>query len=223
MDCHGAALMEKITIALPKGRNLKPSVELFRRAGLDFTEALGEGRKLIFEAPAASASAMVIRDKDVPVYVEEGAADMGVAGGDVLAERGADLYEPLDLGFGRCRMVVAEPAELSSKDNPAEWTHIRVATKFPNVTEAHFAGRGVQIEVITLYGSIELAPLAGLSERIVDLVSTGETLRQNGLVEVERIMDVTARLVVNRASLKTKSERVRRMIKDLSGALAAHS
>ncbi|MGK7345118.1 MAG: ATP phosphoribosyltransferase [Candidatus Nitrospinota bacterium M3_3B_026] len=212
--------MEKITIALPKGRNLKPSVELFRKAGLDFSEALREGRKLIFEAPGAAAAAMVIRDKDVPIYVEEGAADIGVAGADVLAEREADLYEPLDLGFGRCRMVVAEPEELSDRDNPEEWTHIRVATKFPNITEAHFAGRGVQIEVITLYGSIELAPLVGLSERIVDLVSTGETLRQNGLVEVERIMDITARLVVNRASLKTKSGRVRGMIKDLSEALA---
>lgn len=206
-------------IALPKGRNLKPSVKLFKEAGLDFSEVLQDSRKLIFHAPEGNAKAMVVRDKDVPTYVENGAADMGVSGADVLAEQEADLYEPLDLGFGYCRMVVAEPRELSEKDNPEEWTHIRIATKFPNVTEAHFAGKGVQIEVISLYGSIELAPLVGLSERIVDLVSTGETLRQNGLVEVEQIMEVTARLVVNRASLKTKHERISGIIKTLSESL----
>ena len=211
--------MKPITIALPKGRNLAPSVKLFKEAGLDFSEALGESRKLIFEAPGGAARAMVIRDKDVPVYVENGAADIGVAGSDVLREQGADLYEPLDLGYGYCRMVVAEPEAFSESDNPDEWTHIRVATKFPNITEAHFAGRGVQIEVISLYGSIELAPLVGLSRRIVDLVSTGETLRQNGLVEVEQIMEATARLVVNRASLKMDSERINEVIQRLSSAL----
>jgi len=211
--------MDKIMIALPKGRNLKPSVELFKAVGLDFSEVLSDSRKLIFDAPGAQASAMVIRDKDVPTYVENGAADMGVSGSDVLAEQGADLYEPLDLGYGYCRMVVAEPKELSEKDNPEEWTHVVIATKFPNITEAHFAGRGVQIETINLYGSIELAPLVGLSQRIVDLVSTGETLRQNGLVEVEQIMEATARLVVNRASLKTKHKTISALTKNLAETL----
>jgi ATP phosphoribosyltransferase len=208
-----------ITVALPKGRNLKPSVQLFAAVGLDFTEALSDSRRLIFNAKGGGGKAIVVRDTDIPTYVDNGAADMGVSGSDVLTEQGKDMFEPLDLKFGYCRMVVAEPKELSEKDNPREWTHIRVATKFPNITEAHFAGRGVQIEIIKLYGSIELAPLVGLSERIVDLVSTGETLRLNGLVEMEKIMDVTARLVVNRAALKTRHEIISRLIRDMDAAL----
>ena len=200
--------MDEITIALPKGRNLKPSVKLLKKIGIDFSGVLTDSRKLIFHDPAANAKAIVVRDTDIPTYVSNGAADIGVSGSDVLAEQGTDLYEPLDLKYGYCRMVVAEPKELSERDNPGGWTHIRIATKFPNITEAHFAGRGVQIEIIKLYGSIELAPLVGLSERIVDLVSTGETLRQNGLVEVEQIMEATAKLVVNRASMKIKHGRI---------------
>ena len=210
---------DQITVALPKGRNLKPSVRLFAAVGLDFTEALSDSRRLIFKAKGGGGTAIVVRDTDIPAYVENGAADMGVSGSDVLTEQGKDMFEPLDLKFGYCRMVVAEPKELSERDDPKEWTHIRIATKFPNITEAHFAGRGVQIEVIKLYGSIELAPLVGLSERIVDLVSTGETLRLNGLAEVEKIMDVTARLVVNRASLKTRHERISRLIREMDAAL----
>ena len=209
----------QITVALPKGRNLKPSIRLLAAVGLDFTEALTDSRRLIFTAKGGGGTAIVVRDTDIPTYVDNGAADMGVSGSDVLMEQGKDMFEPLDLKFGYCRMVVAEPKELSEKDNPREWTHIRVATKFPNITEAHFAGRGVQIEIIKLYGSIELAPLVGLSERIVDLVSTGETLRLNGLVEMETIMDVTARLVVNRASLKTRHETISRIIRDMDSAL----
>ncbi|MBI4666171.1 MAG: ATP phosphoribosyltransferase [Nitrospinae bacterium] len=211
--------MDHIMVALPKGRNLKPSVILLREVGLDFSDVLEDSRRLIFQAKTGNATAIVVRDTDIPTYVENGAADLGVSGADVLAEQGKDLYEPLDLKFGYCRMVVAEPKELSVNDNPRNWTHVRIATKFPNITESHFAGRGVQIEIIKLYGSIELAPLVGLSERIVDLVSTGETLRQNGLSEVEQIMEITARLIVNRASLKTKHDRINRLIKDMDTAL----
>jgi len=213
------APMEKLVVALPKGRLLKDCVALFGAAGFDFSETLGASRKLIFPTPDGRAEALVIRAQDVPTYVEQGAADVGIVGSDVLAEQGKDLYEPLDLGFGTCRMVVAEPRELSERDNPDEWTHIKIASKYPKLTQEHFDRRGVQIEILKLYGSIELAPLVGLSERIVDLVSTGETLRQNGLVEVETIMTATTRLVVNRASLKTRREFFNKLIDDISAAL----
>jgi ATP phosphoribosyltransferase len=158
---------------------------------------------------------MIVRATDVPTYVEYGCADLGIVGKDTLLEQEKDLYEPLDLRFGYCRMVVAEPAELSRDDDPARWTSIRIATKYPNCTERYFTGKGVQVEIIKLYGSIELAPLVGLSERIVDLVSTGETLKQNGLVEVETIAEITTRLIVNRASLKTRQKRISQIIKGL--------
>jgi ATP phosphoribosyltransferase len=166
---------------------------------------------------------MILRGQDVPTYVEYGAADMGVAGRDVLAEEKKDLYEPLDLGIGYCRMVVAEPGEVLKKDNPRHWTHIRVATKYPNITLRHFLEKGIQVELIKLYGSIELAPLLGLSERVVDLVQTGETLKKTGLVEVETIMDVTSRLVVNRASLKTKPTWIKQMVERLARAVSESS
>ena len=158
---------------------------------------------------------MAVRATDVPTYVEYGCADMGVVGKDTLLEQGKDLYEPLDLHFGYCRLAVAEPKELRQTDDPANWSNIRVATKYPNITERYFAGKGIQVEIIKLYGSIELAPLVGLSERIVDLVSTGATLRENGMVEVETIAEITSRLIVNRASLKTKHARIARIIEDL--------
>ncbi|MBI3815591.1 MAG: ATP phosphoribosyltransferase [Nitrospinae bacterium] len=208
-------MMDQITIAIPKGRNLKPSVELFKSIGLDGSSIIEDTRRLLFELPEKNVKFLVIRDTDIPTYVEYGAADMGVSGKDVLAEQGRDLYEPLDLKFGFCRMVLAEPKELRAKDDPSKWTHIRVATKFPRITENYFFNKGVQVEIIKLYGSIELAPLVGLSERIVDLVSTGRTLKENGLLEVEEIMKVTARLIVNRASLKTKYERINRIIEEL--------
>jgi ATP phosphoribosyltransferase len=166
---------------------------------------------------------MAVRATDVPTYVEYGCADLGVVGKDTLLEQGKDLYEPLDLKFGYCRLVVAEPGELLRDEDPASWSNIRVATKYPNVTERFFAGRGVQVELIKLYGSIELAPLVGLAERIVDLVSTGATMRENGLVEVETIAEITSRLIVNRASLKTKHQRITRIIQDLEKVLAAES
>ncbi len=204
-----------LTIAIPKGRILQESVALFKKIGIDCEELLGDSRKLIFENPAQRMRYMIVRATDVPTYVEYGCADLGIVGKDTLLEQEKDLYEPVDLKFGYCRMVVAEPAELSRTDDPAGWTNIRIATKYPNFTERYFTGKGVQVEIIKLYGSIELAPLVGLSERIVDLVSTGETLKQNGLVEVETIAEITTRLIVNRASLKTKHGRITEIIAGL--------
>jgi ATP phosphoribosyltransferase len=204
-----------ITIAIPKGRILQDSVALFGKIGISCSELLGDTRKLIFENRAQRMRYMIVRATDVPTYVEYGCADLGIVGKDTLLEQEKDLYEPLDLRFGFCRMVVAEPAELSRDDDPAGWTSIRIATKYPNFTEKYFTGKGVQVEIIKLYGSIELAPLVGLSERIVDLVSTGETLKQNGLVEVETIAEITTRLIVNRASLKTKHKRITEIIEGL--------
>lgn len=210
---------ETLTIAMPKGRIIKEAVGLFKTAGVDFSEVLKDERRLIFENPAEGLRFMVIRSQDVPTYVEYGAADLGIAGKDVLLEQGKDLYEPLDLGIGACRMMVAEPKELGNHDNPKHWTHIRVATKYPNITLKHFLNKGIQVEIIKLYGSIELAPLLGLSERIVDLVQTGETLRKNGLVEVEDVMQITSKLVCNRASLKTKAKRIKELVDRLGKAV----
>ena len=173
-----------ITIAIPKGRILEESVAMFKQIGIDCEELLSNSRKLIFENPEQRMRYMIVRATDVPTYVEYGSADLGIVGKDTLMEQEKDVYEPLDLKFGYCRMMVAEPAGLATSDDPAKWSNIRIATKYPNVTEKYFSGKGVQVEIIKLYGSIELAPLVGLSERIVDLVSTGETLKQNGLVEV---------------------------------------
>jgi ATP phosphoribosyltransferase len=208
-------LNDFITIAIPKGRILQDSVELFGKIGIDCHELLGDSRRLIFENPDQRMRYMIVRATDVPTYVEYGCADLGIVGKDTLLEQEKDLYEPLDLKFGYCRMVTAEPAALSRDDDPARWTSIRIATKYPNFTEKYFTGKGVQVEIIKLYGSIELAPLVGLSERIVDLVSTGETLKQNGLVEVETIAEITTRLIVNRASLKTRQKRISEIINGL--------
>ena len=204
-----------ITIAIPKGRILEESVELFRKIGIDCDELLSKSRKLIFENEAQKMRYMIVRATDVPTYVEYGAADLGIVGKDTLMEQDKDVYEPLDLKFGYCRMMVAEPAGLAQVDDPSRWTNIRIATKYPHVAEKYFAAKGIQVEIIQLYGSIELAPLVGLSERILDLVSTGETLKQNGLVEVETIAEITTRLIVNRASLKTKNKRLSEIIAGL--------
>lgn len=208
-----------LTIAIPKGRILEESIELFGRIGINLSSMLDDSRKLVFDYPDQGLRALIVRATDVPTYVEYGCADLGIVGKDTLLEQEKDLYEPLDLKFGYCRMVVAEPAGLASNDDPGHWSHIRVATKYPTVAERHFSAKGVQAEIIKLYGSIELGPLVGLAERIVDLVSSGETLRQNGLVEVETIAEITTRLVVNRASLKTKHQRIRGIIDGLEKIL----
>lgn len=210
-----------ITFALPKGRIMQDSMELFGQVGITCPEMAENNRKLVFENRDQGYRFMAVRATDVPTYVEYGCADIGVVGKDTLLEQEKDLYELLDLKFGYCRLVVAEPKELKEQDDPANWSNIRVATKYPNVTEKYFASRGIQVELIKLYGSIELAPLVGLSERIVDLVSTGATLRDNGMVEVETIAEVTTRLIVNRASLKTKHRQITKIIDDLEKVIGS--
>jgi ATP phosphoribosyltransferase len=214
---------ELLTIALPKGRLLADCQELFAGVGLTPAEEFSTTRRLIIPSVDGSARFVVVRDKDLPTYVGYGAADLGVAGKDVLLESEKDLLEPLDLGFGFCRLMVAQPSFLAAADKTGAdrtgWGHLRVATRYPNITARHFAARGEQVEIIPLYGSIELAPLVGLADRIVDLVSTGETLRQNRLVEVEEVARITARLVVNRAAARIKQARLLPLIEALRQAV----
>jgi ATP phosphoribosyltransferase len=201
----------KLTLALPKGRVLDETVTLFGAVGIDLAAVRENSRKLIFEVEGFRV--LVVRDADVPTYVAHGAADAGVVGSDVLEEQGLDLYEPLDLGIGRCRMSIAGPAEApplgeSSRPSPSPdgarkgESPVRYATKFPKIARRFLEARSEAFELIKLQGAIELGPLVGLCDRIIDIVSTGETLKQNRLVEIETLMQVSARLVVNRASLK---------------------
>ncbi len=202
---------EPLVIALPKGRILDEVMPLIRRAGIEPEPAFDDpgSRLLRFATNHPHISIVRVRSFDVATFVAFGAAQIGVAGNDVLLEFDyAEVYAPLDLGIGRCRLMVAEPAELRRTDDPGRWSHVRVATKYPGVTQRYFAARGVQAECIKLNGAMELAPSLGLCRRIVDLVSTGATLKANGLVEVETIAHVTSRLVVNRAALKTRPAEV---------------
>ena len=202
--------MPPLTVALPKGRLLDPALQLLCAMGIQGLEA--DTRKLLLADAQRDLRFIFLKPADIPTYVQYGAADLGIVGKDILAEQQPDVYEPVDLGFGFCRLVVAEPRELWERDDPAKWSWVRVATKYPTLTERYFSERGIQVEMIRLDGSIELAPLVGLAERIVDLVQSGETLRANGLVEVAEIMTSTARLIVNRASLKTAHARVNALI-----------
>jgi ATP phosphoribosyltransferase len=202
-----------LTLALPKGRLLDGALTLLRELGVDGVDE--ESRKLIFTDDARSLRLLLLKPVDIPAYVTYGAADLGIVGKDIVAEQAPDVYEPLDLGFGFCRLVVAEPRELWERDDPAKWSWVRVATKYPRTTEAYFSERGIQVEMVRLDGSIELAPLVGLADRIVDLVQSGETLRANGLVEVAEIARSTARLIVNRASMKTEYAAVGRLVEDM--------
>jgi ATP phosphoribosyltransferase len=190
-----------LVIALPKGRIFQEAAALLGAAGYDLGPALGDSRRLVHDC--GPLRLLMLRSSDVPTFVEYGAADLGVAGRDVLDEQGRDLYEPLDLGIGACRMVMAElvarPVDERSQ------MHLRVATKYPNIARRYLQSRGITAEIIKLSGAIELGPLSGLADRIVDLTQSGETLRQNGLVELATIMEVTSRLVVNPASLKLRS------------------
>jgi ATP phosphoribosyltransferase len=199
-----------LTLALPKGRLLDSALTLLASAGIGGLDL--DSRRLLLVDGARELRFIFLKPADIPTYVLYGAADLGIVGKDILAEQEPDVYEPLDLGFGFCRLVVAEPRELWERDDPARWSWVRVATKYPVLTERYFSERGIQVEMIRLDGSIELAPLVGLAERIVDLVQSGETLRANGLVEVAEIMSSTARLIVNRASLKTAHARVSALI-----------
>ena len=195
-----------VKIALAKGRILDEALPLFERVGLKPVESPATSRKLVLDTESGKAQLVVIRSADVPTYVQFGAAHLGIVGKDVLLEHGGnDLAELLDLGLARCRLVVAEPGVLAEQDDPARWQRLRIATKYPNITRRHFAAKGVQTQIIKLYGSMELAPLVGLSDRIVDLVDTGGTLRANDLAEVETITHISARLIANLAALRMRS------------------
>ncbi|PYQ54640.1 MAG: ATP phosphoribosyltransferase [Acidobacteria bacterium] len=200
-----------LTVALSKGKLLAGAEALFRRARLPFPE--DPGRRLVVALDGLRF--LFVKDMDVPTYVEYGVADCGVAGRDVLLETGSDVYEPLDLLFGRCRLVVARPRGEAADTRSST---LRVATKYARVTSAHFLERGVSVEVVRLAGSVELAPGLGLSDCIVDVVETGRTLEENGLVVVEEVASSSARLVVNRASFHARREEVGRLVDTLSGA-----
>jgi ATP phosphoribosyltransferase len=206
-----------LTLALPKGRILEDTLALLGECGVPCAEVLDDSRRLVFDVPGYRF--LVVRAQDVVTYVEHGAADLGVVGKDVLLEQRPEVYEPLDLGFGYCRLVVARAKAPAGSVDAAGWSALRVATKYPRLAQEHFRQKGVQVEVIKLYGSIELAPLVGLADRIVDLVSSGETLRQNGLEEVETILESTCRLIVNRAAMKTRTRRVSELIRALQARL----
>jgi ATP phosphoribosyltransferase len=209
---------ERLTLALPKGRLLDGALDLLRELGVEGVDA--ESRKLIFTDPHTGLRLLFLKPADVPAYVGYGAADLGIVGKDILLEQAPDVYEPLDLGFGFCRLVVAEPRALYAQDDPSRWSWVRVATKYPKMTEQYFSSRGIQVEIVRLDGSIELAPLVGLADRIVDLVQSGETLRANGLVEVAEIARSTARLIVNRASMKTGYSAVTGLIEEMKSHVA---
>ncbi|MCW0180648.1 MAG: ATP phosphoribosyltransferase [Zavarzinia sp.] len=215
---------EGLVFALPKGRILKELRPLLDKVGLtpepDFDNE--KSRALRFRTANPNVSLIRVRSFDVATFVAFGAAHLGVAGNDVLMEFDyPEIYAPLDLNIGHCRLSVAEPADLAGKDDPSRWSHVRVATKYPHITRQHFAARGVQAECVKLNGAMELAPMLGLCRRIVDLVSTGDTLRANGLVEIEKIADISSRLVVNRAAFKTRVEEIGGWIDAFRGALRA--
>jgi len=207
--------MRPVILALPKGRILEEAAAVFARAGYDLSPVLGDSRRLVHECGALRV--LVLRSSDIATYVAHGAADAGVAGSDVLDEEARDLFEPLDLGIGRCRMIVAERAD-APVDERAQ-SHLRVATKYPRTTRAYLHRRGITAEVIKLSGAIELGPLTGLCDRIVDITQTGETLRQNGLVEIDTVAEVSSRLVVNPARLKLDGDRLGALIDALERAL----
>jgi ATP phosphoribosyltransferase len=207
--------MTTVTIAVPKGRVTRALAPLFERAGIDTSALLGDDRRLIRESADGSLRFLLLKPDDVPTYVEYGTAELGVSGRDGLRERAYDLYQPLALGVGRCRMVVATPAGARIPDVP------RVATKFPRIAAEHFASKGVQAEIIYVQGSVELAPLVGLSDLIVDLVESGATLRENGLVERETICDIESVLVANPSLYKLHHDRIAPLVERLRKAAAA--
>ena len=205
----------RIRIALSKGRILEETLPLLKVAGIELLEEPSKSRKLIFPTSDPNVDIVIIRATDVPTFVEHGAADIGVAGKDVLMDHGArGVYEPLDLNISRCKLMVA-----AKKDVPEPEGRLRVATKFVNITKQYYAEKGEQVEIIKLYGSMELAPLVGLADKIVDIVDTGNTLRANGLEPTELIATISSRLIVNKASMKMKHNRIQALIDQLSTAV----
>lgn len=208
-------MAEILKVAMPKGRIYKKAAELFRAAGLPIDAEVDETRKLVIGLPELDMEFILAKPVDVPTYVEYGAADIGIVGKDVLMEENRDVYELLDLGIAKCRMsVIGLP-------NWQPGIQQRVATKYPNVASQYFREQGQQVEVIKLNGSIELAPLIGLADRIVDMVETGQTLKENGLVEMNRIFDITSRLIANRVSYRMKNAQIQSLCDRLQKAIAA--
>lgn len=215
---------DALRLAVPKGRILEELLPVLASVGIEPEAAFSDKheRKLEFATNVPNLSILRVRSFDIATFVAFGAAQMGVAGRDVLMEFDyPEVYAPLDLGIGYCRMVVAEKEDALTRENPKRWSHVRVATKYPEITRRHFAERGVQAECVKLNGAMEIAPALGLCRRIVDLVSTGSTLKANGLVEIEEIATVTSQLVVNRAALKTRSAEIHGWIDRFREALDA--
>jgi ATP phosphoribosyltransferase len=211
-----------ITLALSKGRIFDETLPLLKAAGIEVLEDPETSRKLILPTNQAGVRVVLVRATDVPTYVEYGGADLGVTGKDTLIEHGGQgLYQPLDLQIAKCRMSVAVRADFDYATAVRSGSRLKVATKYTNIAREFFAQKGVHVDLIKLYGSMELAPLTGLADAIVDLVSTGSTLKANHLIEVERIMDISSRLVVNQASLKLRQQPIRAIIDAFAGAVAA--
>ena len=212
-----------MTFALSKGRIFDEALPLLKAVGITSLESPESSRKLILSTNRPDLRLLIVRASDVPTYVQYGAADMGIAGAYVLSEQGSEgLVQPVDLGIGKCRMSVAVPEGLDYQSLVRRGARVRVATKYVNTARTHFAAKGMHVDLIKLYGSMELAPLVGLADVIVDLVSTGGTLKANGLKEVEKIADVSARLIVNQAALKTRPETLRPLIEMFSNTLGQH-
>ena len=211
-----------ITLALSKGRIFEETMPLLRAAGIEVLEDPEKSRKLILATNQADVRVLVVRATDVPTYVQYGGADLGITGKDTLLEHGSDgLYQPLDLQIAKCRISVAVRADFDYASAVKQGSRLKVATKYVAIAREFFATKGVHVDLIKLYGSMELAPLVGLADAIVDLVSTGNTLKANHLIEVERIMDISSRLIVNQAALKLKQAPIRRIIDAFAAALPA--
>lgn len=211
-----------LTLAIPKGRIWDELAPMMAKVGITPEDKFfDEGdRSLSFSTNVPQLSIIRVRSSDVSTFVAYGAAQLGVCGSDIMDEHNyPDIYAPLDLGIGKCRLSVAEPTQLAEGDDPSRWSHIRIATKYPHLTQRHFAARGVQAECIKLSGAMELAPAIGLSQRIVDLVSSGATLKANGLVEIEKIMDVSSKLIVHRGAFKTRAAEIEPIITAFREAL----
>lgn len=219
-------MAKPLVIALPKGRILKEALPLLDAVGIIPEPAFSDesSRALRFSTNRADVELIRVRSFDVATFVAHGAAQVGICGNDVLLEFSySEIYAPVDLGIGRCRLSVAEPVEISANDDPKGWSHVRVATKYPSITRRYFEARGIQAECVKLNGAMELAPALGLSSRIVDLVSSGRTLKENGLAEVEIIQEVTSRLIVNRAAFKTRAGQITDLIDDFRRVTGACS
>jgi ATP phosphoribosyltransferase len=216
--------VQSLTIALAKGRTFDETLPLLARAGIAPTEDPETSRKLVIGTTRPDLRLLIVRSSDVPTYVQHGAADLGVAGKDVLLEHGGEgLYQPLDLGIGRCTMVVAARRDFDYAAAVRRGARLKIATKYVATAREHFGGKGLHVDLIRLYGSMELAPLMGLADAIVDLVSTGNTLKANDLVAVEEIRPISARLIVNPAALKLKREKMQPLLDAIAAAAAVHA